>query len=76
MTKLIRIDKMNSIVILFELLSLCWCKRGGKAYCIEKQCHFELSMLPKYPIHTYGYYIQIGKWGGHIMWKSRHCLEK
>jgi len=76
MTKLIIVDKMNSIVILFELLSLCWCKRGGRAYCIERQCGFELSMPSDNIIHTRGYYIQVGKYGGHIMWKSKHCLEK
>jgi len=73
MSKLVIVDKVNSIVVLFGILSLRWCKRGGSAWVICRGCGFELSTIPV--VHMIGYYIQLGRWGGNIWWKSKKCYE-
>ena len=58
---------------IFRLLYINFAIRAGKALVFWKTCgvNFDLNT----PIHTRGYYIQIGKMGGDIMWKSNYCYE-
>lgn len=71
--KIIAYDKLNHELILFERLFLVWCKRNGRDYVIMRECGFNIFLNTA--IHTRGYYIQLGKYGGHIMWKSSKCAE-
>lgn len=49
-------------------------KRNGNAFCCWRDCIH--SFINSSPRHMRGYYIQIGKWGGHIMWDSDICYEE
>lgn len=65
---LVKIDMPNSTIIIFNLISLCWCKRGGMAFDLSRTCgHDDIS------IHMTGWYLQVFNYGGHIMWASKKC---
>ena len=48
-------------------------KRNGSVFCIQKGCTHSFMVSPIK--HIRGYYIQVGKWGGGILWDSKVCYE-
>ena len=73
--KPIILDRMNSTVVLFGLLSIRSHICSGRDWVfMMPSCGWELSLLPVLS-HFYGYYVQLGCLGVTIMWKSKKCIE-
>ncbi len=72
--KIIWHDPVNHCVVLFDALYLDFGIRAGSTFAISPECFFMfgkgLSLL-----HVRGWYIQIGKFGGTIAFKSNICYE-
>ena len=67
------VDKPTG-VMLFGLIYVLFCERAGSAWLISPDC--EPVMSKNKTIHFYGFYFQLGKWGGNIMVRSHKCLEQ
>ena len=61
-------------ILLFSLLYINFCLRSGKTICLMPDC--DEVIFPDRVLHFYGVYLQIGNFGGNIMFKSKKCLEQ
>lgn len=61
-------------ILLFGLLYINFSLRSGSTFCLIPDC--DEVILSDKVLHFYGIYLQIGKLGGNIMFRSSKCLER
>lgn len=60
-------------ILLFGFVYIMFCLRGGNAWYLAPDCNW--VFFPGKAVHFRGVYLQIGKLGGDIMFRSNKCLE-